>query len=76
MVIGNKNKLNGIQDVNTAVNNEPIKMVSHFKYLALYIDQHLAWDYHIYYIHDEASKTLRAIRKTRNCLNKTTAVQL
>ena len=49
MIIGNKNKLNGIQDVNINVNNEPIERVNKFKYLGLIIDQHLTWDSHIDY---------------------------
>ena len=63
MVIGNKNELNGLQDIEIGVNNEPIERVAQFKYLALYIDQHLTWDYHIEYIHDKSSKKIRGYQE-------------
>ena len=57
-------------------NNEPIERVTRFKYLGLYIDQQLTWDHHIDYIHDKSSKKLREICKTRNCMERNTALQL
>ena len=53
------------------MNNTIIEEVEHIKFLAVYIDQHLAWKMHIYYICTKISKTIGMLYKTRfHALNK------
>ena len=53
------------------MNNTIIEEVEHIKFLAVYIDQHLAWKMHICYICTKISKTIGMLYKTRfHALNK------
>ena len=53
------------------MNNTIIEEVEHIKFLAVYIDQHLAWKMHIYYICTKISKTIGMLYETRfHALNK------
>ena len=47
------------------MNNTIIEEVEHIKFLAVYIDQHLAWKMHIYYICTKISKTIGMLYETR-----------
>ena len=48
--------------------NELIKPVKTVKFLGIYLDENLTWDYHIKYIRNKLSKNLFILKRVRHCL--------
>ena len=58
------------------VDGSEIELVEVFKYLGVYLDSQLTFDYHINVMHKKASKKLGALRKTREFVDQSTALML
>ena len=57
MIVGSKQKLSGIEELNLYVNNNRITNVGSQKLLGVYIDKNLTWKFHI----DKTCKKLVSI---------------
>ena len=76
MLIGSKNKLKNVKDTTIKINDITIERVPNFKYLGMVIDENLLWDVHIDKLYTKTCQKLGAVRKSRNCLNEKTALNL
>ena len=73
MLIGSKNKVNNVYDVEIKMNNEIVDRVNQLINLGMVIDENLLWDKHLEQVYNKTCQKLRAIRKVRNCLNEKTS---
>ena len=63
-------------DIPILINGDCIERVKEFKYLGVYLDETLTFEKRVSYSHNKASSKLGALRKSRDCLDQTTALRL
>ncbi len=76
MIFGTKTRLKTTGDAPIILNGDVIERVREFKYLGVILDETLSFDSHIQYIHNKASRKMGAIKKLRECVDKSTALRL
>ncbi len=54
----------------------PLERVPQFKYLGLWLDENLTFDFHVNKVYNKVCQRLGAIRKVRNCLGQSLALTL
>ena len=52
-----------IPDLHLTLNNQPLKFVSHTKFLGMHFDQRMTWKYHIDHLREHCNKTLSLMKK-------------
>ena len=76
MVIGSRQRLRHIREMNSSLNGQLVDNVSTFKYLGMIIDSHLSFDKHVDFIVEKSTNKLGMLYKTRWLFNLATAKML
>ena len=76
MIFGNRNKPNGIDNMDLKAEGEIIERVQCFKYLGMWLDDCLSFDQHIDNLYRKTCSKLGAIKKARMCLDQDVALSL
>ncbi len=76
MLTGSRQKLQIVQPFSVSLNNESVELVQKFKYLGLFLDEHLCFDKHVDYIVEKSTAKLGMLYKTRWLFDLETAKML
>ena len=68
MIVGNKSRLQNFTDMELLVEQEPLEKVTEFKYLGIFINQHLTWHDHVEMLQSKVSQRLGVLKRIKNLL--------
>ena len=73
MFMGSKALVNKVTDQQISISGEAIERIKVFKYLGLWLDESLTFDFHINKVYNKICQRLGAIHKVRNCMGQSLA---
>ncbi len=76
MIFGTQYKLRGVTNLDLHINNELVESVKVFKYLGVYLDQSLSFDYHIERVYKKTCSKVGLLKKVRHYIHHSTALTL
>ncbi len=75
-LLGTYQKINKAVDITINVGNSPLEQVSEYKYLGMWIDKNLNWNYHVDKMCSKLSRRHRILRRVKFNLPKETLYML
>ena len=76
MLLGSRQKLRNVGNLNLILNGQATDSVDEFKYLGIIVDKHLLFHQHVDHIVDKTTNKLGLIYKTRWLFDESTALVL
>ena len=68
MVIGGRQKLARVEEIELLVNENTIEQTDSFKYLRVKLNETMEWSDHIDYIHSKVAKRLGLLKRVKHLL--------
>ena len=66
MLFGSRQRINTFQSTPLlAINNVPVKQVSHTKFLGIHIDENLSWNVHVEKLSKKVASGIGALKRIR-----------